>query len=370
MTANSASAVREHGTVVNGLDRSVIERVDRALADFLDSRAAQLTVVGPELDTVTAAIRSFVLDGGKRLRPRFAYWGWRTVEDDGADDSALVRAAASLELLHGCALVQDDVMDDSATRRGERATHAEFAALHRDSRWPGDAHAFGTAAAVLIGDLLLAWADTMFAAAQLPAATGPATRAVYDQMRQLVIAGQYLDVLVQTRGEFSLEDALRVARFKTSTYTVDGPLHLGAAAAGAPAEVLTALSAYGTAIGEAFQLRDDVLGVFGDPARTGKPAGDDLREGKRTLLVALAIQTASAVEAELLRHELGDRGMNECSIAALREIIVCTGALDRVELRIAQRTAEATIALQTGAISAQARTALENLAIASTERQT
>jgi geranylgeranyl diphosphate synthase, type I len=189
-------------------------------------------------------------------------------------------------------------------------------------------------------------------------------------MREKVMAGQYLDVLVQARGEFSIEDALRVAEFKTSKYTVEGPLHLGAAAGDAPPDVFAALSAYGKPIGEAFQLRDDILGVFGDPSRTGKPAGDDLREGKRTLLVALAMQSASAVEAELLRHELGDRGLDASGVAALREVIVSTGALDQVEQRIAQRTAEARDALQTDAINELARKALDELAVAATERHT
>lgn len=347
---------------------SLIHRVDRALAEFLDLRAASCSKVGPELDTMIETARRFVLDGGKRLRPRFAYWGWRTVLGRDADDDGLVRMAASLELLHGCALVQDDVMDNSATRRGAPAVHAQFAALHRAKRWPGDAGRFGAAAATLIGDLLLAWADTMFATAALPPCTAAATRAAYAQTRELVISGQYLDILVQARGAFSTEDALRVALFKTSTYTVDGPLRLGAVAAGASADVLDALAAYGTAIGEAFQLRDDVLGVFGDPSRTGKPAGDDLREGKRTLLVALAMHAASPEQANLLRNGLGDRGMGADGVAALRDVIIATGALDRVERTIARRSKEARDALGIDAINADARAALVDLAIAATRR--
>ncbi len=368
MTSATVLAARYPGDAAHRPLGSVTDRIDAALADFLDSRGEFLAIVGPELQTVTAATRCFVLNGGKRLRPQFAYWGWRTVKGDDADDTGLLQAAASLELLHACALVHDDVMDHSAVRRGKRATHAEFAALHRDNNWPGDAQRFGAAAAVLVGDLLLTWADTMFSAAPLPTASRPATHEVYDRMRELVIAGQYLDVLVQNRGDFSVADALRVARLKTGTYTVDGPLHLGATAAGAPPEVLAALSDYGMALGEAFQLRDDVLGVFGDPAHTGKPAGDDLREGKRTLLVALAIGAASPSQAGLLRDELGNRSLDDAGVTALREVIVRSGALDQVEQRIAERTAEARCALQTDAISGQARTALEALAVASTDR--
>ena len=349
---------------------TLIERVDAALATFLDARAESLARVGDDLAPVADAARSFVLDGGKRLRPSFAYWGWRSVRPADRDDSALVHAAASLELLHACALVHDDVMDASATRRGRPSAHHAFADLHRSSSWTGDAEVFGTAAAILLGDLLLSWADAMFAASGLPDDVALATRHVWDDMRELVMAGQYLDVLVQARGNYSTEDALRVAKFKTGKYTVEGPLHFGAAAAGAPAETFAALTAYGLPLGEAFQLRDDVLGVFGDPDRTGKPAGDDLREGKRTLLIALAMQQARPDHAELLRRNLGDRSLDEQAISRLREVIVATGALAQVEERIAHRADEARAALRTDALSEDSRIALDNLAVAATERHT
>jgi len=344
---------------------AVIARVDAALAAFLDGRAKALAPLGADLVPVAEVARRFVLDGGKRLRPTFAYWGWRAVRDEAADDDALVTAAASLELLHACALVHDDVMDASDTRRGQPAAHAAFAQLHRESGWSGDADVFGTAAAILLGDLLLSWADAMFAGA-VPGSG--AAREVYDDMRQLVMAGQYLDVLVQARGAYSPDEALRVIEFKTSKYTVEGPLHLGAAIADAPPETFAALTAYGLPLGEAFQLRDDVLGVFGDPAVTGKPAGDDLREGKQTLLTALAMAGADPAEADLLRRGMGDRELSDARVAELRQVIVATGALEQVEQRIAVRAAEARAALTSPAIAAPARPALDALIGAATVR--
>jgi geranylgeranyl diphosphate synthase type I len=346
----------------------LISRVDSALGQFLDERTTALAEAGADLAPLAETARRFVLDGGKRLRPTFAYWGWRSLQPASADDRALVRAAASLELLHACALVHDDVMDASETRRGRPSAHAAFADLHRASAWSGDPDVFGTAAAILLGDLLLSWADAMFVAAGVPAANLPHTRHVWDESRELVMAGQYLDVLVQARGDFSEVDALRVAKFKTSKYTVEGPLHLGAAAAGAPPDVFAALSGYGLPLGEAFQLRDDVLGVFGDPSRTGKPAGDDLLEGKRTLLVAIAMRQANPVQASLLRRYLGDRAMSDERVADLRELIVSTGALDEVEQRITARAHEARAALQSDSISVEARGALGALVTAATER--
>jgi geranylgeranyl diphosphate synthase type I len=351
---------------VDGPDDAMIRRVEARLAAVLDERAASLSVVGPELVALSEAARRIVLNGGKRLRPRFAYWGWRSVRPAADDDSGLVAAAASLELLHSCALVHDDLMDASSTRRGHPSAHAAFAALHRAKGWAGDGAVFGSAAAILLGDLLLAWADALFSCARVSAPAG----AVYDETRQLVMAGQYLDVLVQARGGFSPDDALRVVEFKTSKYTVEGPLHLGAAAAGAAPEVFAALTAYALPIGEAFQLRDDVLGVWGDPAETGKPAGDDLREGKRTLLVALAMQRATPAQADLLRQGLGHRGLDARRVHLLREVIVDTGALDDVEHRIATRTAEARAGLQDAPIAEDARAALDALAVAATQRRT
>lgn len=348
---------------------AVIQRVDAELTAFLDTRTARLASIGDDLATLAGLIRKFVLDGGKRLRPIFAYCGWRCARS-AAGDAPMITAAASLELLHGCALIHDDVMDGSSTRRGRPSMHASFATMHAREGFTGDAVVFGTAAAIVGGDLLLSWADAMFASARFDEDGRRRAREVYDDMRQLVMAGQYLDVLVQARGGFSVGDALRVARYKTSKYTIEGPLQFGAAAAGATDEILDAISAYGLPLGEAFQLRDDILGVFGDPGRTGKPTGDDLREGKRTMLVALAMDNADAAQSALLRSGLGDRDLDDDGVAAICDVLVATGALALVEARIVERTRQARAALVSSAISADAREVLDQLALAATERYT
>ncbi len=353
---------------VTGSREAVIARVESELAAFLDDRVRSLAAAGPDLVPLVDAARAFVLDGGKRLRPTFTYWGWRAVRPASDDDRGLITAAASLELLHACALVHDDVMDASDTRRGRAAAHAAFAAAHREAGWPGDAEVYGVSAAIVLGDLLLSWADALFARAALDPSCVAAARRVFDDMRQLVMAGQYLDVLVQARGRFSTADALRVIEFKTSKYTIEGPLHLGAAIGGADPDVFAALSAYGLPLGEAFQLRDDVLGVFGNPQLTGKPAGDDLREGKQTVLTALAVQAADSAQAELLRKGLGDRSLDPAGIESLRETIIATGALVEVERLIAARSMQAAAALGGSVISAAAQAALTALAGAAAHR--
>ncbi len=341
-------------------------RIQHALGSFLAGQAAFLDDVTPELGPMSGALADFLLDGGKRLRPAFCYWGWRGA--GGADTDAVVRAAAALELLHACALIHDDVMDGSDTRRGQPAVHRRFAALHRGSRWSGDPAAFGASAAILLGDLCLIWADAMVNTAGLPPAALQRAAPVYDEMRVELMAGQYLDLLESVRGDASIGRALRVARYKTAKYTVERPLHFGATLAGAPAGVLAAYSAYGLPLGEAFQLRDDVLGVYGDPAATGKPAGDDLREGKRTALVAAAMEVATSAQATLVRERLGDPHLDAAGVAALRDVITTTGALSRVESLIAGRTAEALAALDSAPLDGETRTALAELAASATDR--
>lgn len=347
---------------------SVVGPVDAALSRFLDERGHAVLALGSELEPVVAEARAFVLSGGKRLRPTFAYWGWRSADPETTDDraAAMITAAASLELLHACALVHDDLMDASETRRGRPSVHETFAALHRRSGWPGDPVVFGSSAAILLGDLLLSWSDAMFASAGLDRAAG----LEYESIRETVTAGQYLDMLVQARGRFSAEDAVRVAAAKTTKYTVLGPLLLGATAGGAEPAVRAALETYGHAVGEAFQLRDDILGVFGDPDETGKPAGDDLREGKHTLLVAWAVEGSDAGPAELVRARLGDRDMDDATVTDLRAAITDSGALDRVEQRIADRTDEARAVVRSAPMPSAAIAALDALALAAAQRRT
>ena len=342
-------------------------RVHKALSSFLDRQGPALESVSDDLEPVVHAIRDFVLDGGKRLRPAFAYWGWRGAGGD--DSDAAVAAAASLEMLHACALVHDDVMDGSDTRRGRPAVHRRFAAMHRTERWHGDPDAFGSSAAILLGDMCLVWAELMAHESGLPPESVSRGQAVLDTMRVELMAGQYLDVLEQARGGGGIDAALRVARYKSAKYTVERPLHLGAALAGAQDRLGPAYTAYGIPLGEAFQLRDDVLGVFGDPSQTGKPAGDDLREGKRTVLVAEALANASPVQTAAVQRLLGDPRLDPAGVATLREILVDTGALDTVEDLIARRTADSLRALDDADLDEPARTVLHDLAVAATARR-
>ncbi|MFI7645522.1 polyprenyl synthetase family protein [Micromonospora sp. NPDC049460] len=356
-----------HAAPVSPVDRAGLrQRIDKALAEFLAGQRTWMTGVDDALMPVAEAIEAFVLGGGKRLRPAFAYWGYRGA--GGVDSDQVVTALAALEFVQASALIHDDLMDRSDTRRGEPAVHRRFAARHQAAGWGGDAHGFGDAAAILLGDLCLVWSDELLHSSGLDPRTVARARPVFDEMRTEVTVGQYLDVLTQATGDTSLERAGKVARYKSAKYTVERPVLLGAALADAPAEVVAAYSGYGLPLGEAFQLRDDVLGVFGDPAQTGKPAGDDLREGKRTYLVAAALEATDEAGRELLLGGLGDPGLDETGVARLREMISDSGALARTEQRIAALTDTALAALATVDLETEARQSLVDLAIAATRR--
>jgi geranylgeranyl diphosphate synthase, type I len=343
------------------------DQVGRALRSFLEQQRAVLLRAGGELLPGLEALEE-LLAAGKRLRPAFCYWGWRGA--GGADGPPILAAAAALELLHASALVHDDVMDGSDTRRGRPSLHRRFAARHAGQHWHGSPESFGTGAAILLGDLLLSWTDGMYHASGLPDDALRRGQAVLDLMRTEVIAGQYLDLLGQASGNETVESALRVVEYKTAKYTIERPLQLGAALAGFPdGPVPAAFSAYGLPLGVAYQLRDDILGVFGDPAQTGKPAGDDVREGKRTVLLAIARARAGAAQARIIDERLGDPQLDGAGVAEVRAVITDTGALAACETMIGEHVAQAVAALGQAPITDEAKAALAELAVAATARQ-
>ncbi len=342
-------------------------RVTKAIDAILARQRPRLDAISDELGALCDALADFQLDGGKRLRPAFAYWGWRGA--GGEDSDEVVAAVACLEWLQACALIHDDVMDGSDTRRGAPAMHRRFAALHRTEGWRGDPEGFGQSAAILLGDLALIWADESYHTSGMPAEALRRGQPVYDEMRTEIMAGQYLDVLEQARGGSSTERSMRVARYKSAKYTIERPLHLGAALADAPRALVDSYTAYGLPLGEAFQLRDDMLGVFGNPSHTGKPAGDDLREGKRTVLIALTVERASPGQAAVVRRHLGDPYLSAEGISALQEAIESSGARARSEQMISERTEQALAALAAADLTAEARQVLDDLANAATARR-
>ena len=354
------------------------QRIDGALDTFLTGQERTLLAISPQLAPVCGTVRDFLLGerptGRKRLRAAFCYWGWRGA-GGAADEHGAVAAAAALELLQASALVHDDLMDHSDTRRGLPSVHRRFESLHRGSGWHGDAAQFGGASAVLVGDLLLVWCDALFSECGLPRDAVRRAKPLLDLMRTEVMAGQYLDMLepaaVWPAGEAgAVERARTVIEYKSAKYTVQRPLQLGGLLADASTDLTDAYGAFGLPLGEAFQLRDDLLGVYGDPTVTGKPAGDDLREGKRTLLVAETLASCSTADARLLNDLLGAPTLDADGVERLRDLITRSGAPRRIESRIAALRAASLEALASAPISEpKAREVLRLLVDAATARR-
>ncbi|KGN33205.1 polyprenyl synthetase [Knoellia sinensis KCTC 19936] len=347
-------------------------RVQTCIDDELRHQSGVLDELGPDVSDLLDRIES-LLAGGKRLRAAFLYWGHRAA---GRPDSpALIRLATAMEFFQAAALIHDDVMDDSDTRRGMPAAHRALAAVHTERGWGGDDERFGVAGAILAGNLCLTWTDELVATSGLPADDLARGREMFDRMRTQLMAGQFLDVVDSVRPWDDLpaaervERAQRVIRYKSAKYTVEHPLLIGATAGGLGETDLTHLSSYGLDVGHAFQLRDDLLGVFGDPDSTGKPAGDDLREGKRTLLIAHTLSGTDDAGRALLRKHLGRPDLSPADVDALRAVITDSGAVDAVEGEITSLATRArtSLAAATG-VTPDARPVLDALVEISTAR--
>jgi geranylgeranyl diphosphate synthase type I len=333
---------------------AVAPLVEARLDSLLDAEQARFADLDPDLGAPVATLLDHVRSGGKRLRPTFCHIAFTGAGGEPGDPMA-VDAGAALELLHAFALLHDDVMDDAASRRGVATAHVSWEVRHRDGGWRGEARRFGEGVAVLVGDLAAVYADRLLGDAPAPA------RRLYDDLRVELMAGQFLDLLHTARGGVQAAVARRIAVLKSARYTVERPLQLGAALTGRLDELGEPLSAYGLPLGEAFQLRDDLLGAFGDPNLTGKPVGDDLREGKPTLLLALAGERATPGQAAVLGRA-GTPGMGDDDVADLQEVLVATGARARVEDHVAALTAEAVAAAARLDLTAPARDDLVRLA--------
>lgn len=313
--------------------------VSDRLDDLLTPELARWADLDADLEAPMAEIRRLVLSGGKRLRPAFCHWGFVGAGGDPSSD-AVVDAGAAFELMHAFALFHDDVMDDAASRRGAPTTHTVWADRHAEAGWSGESRRFGEGVAILIGDLAFVYSD------QLLAGANPTAWQIWNELRIELNVGQVLDILGSVRGVRDVAQAERICRYKSGKYTIERPLHLGAALADPErfAQLHVGLSAYGLPLGDAFQMRDDVMGAFGDEGATGKPVGGDLREGKPTPLLARAIAAASAAQRVVL-DRVGDPEMTDTDVAAVQQVIVETGALADLEATITARTDAALAAL-------------------------
>ncbi|WP_052274445.1 polyprenyl synthetase family protein [Arthrobacter sp. L77] len=345
----------------------------RTIEDFLGEQRSVLASISDEALPLISSIATLT-SGGKRMRALLCYWGWRAAGGS-ALASAPVTAGTALEFFQAAALIHDDIIDRSDTRRGRPSVHRQFTARHADAGWHLDAERFGVSSAILAGDLCLAFSEELFTGccSGVTGDAGTAARAIFNRMRTEVMAGQYLDLLEEAVGPdqtpaVAEDRALNILRFKSAKYSMERPLMLGGALAGADDALLAAYSAFSLPLGEAFQLRDDVLGVFGDPSVTGKPAGDDLREGKRTFLIARALGSSSETGRARINAMLGDTSLDADAVDVLRALIVDSGALAHTEQLIGQKSEEAFAALEDLTVDPVSLRALRLLAEAAVTR--
>ena len=358
----------------------LVDLVQNRIDEFLDARSPILAAISDDTAPMESVSRDF-LRFGKRFRARFCYWGWQSVQ--GVDDPvdffgdtsrrdlpAVIGAAASLELFHAAALVHDDLIDKSDTRRGAPSAHRRFEREHRDRRFLGDAARFGDSSAILLGDLLLVWSDELFAESIDQLAdrdNARAARAEFNRMRTDVTAGQYLDIVAEASWPhvpeaLSIDTAVNVITYKSAKYSIEAPLAIGASLGGASLAQMAALREFGLPLGIAFQLRDDLLGVFGDSEVTGKPAGDDLVEGKRTVLIAMTREAVPTSTRNTIDELLGDPELTGEQVQMLQETIRASGAIDQVERMITDNVERALDALDSAPLTADSRDALSRLA--------
>ncbi|MFM9696909.1 polyprenyl synthetase family protein [Streptomyces europaeiscabiei] len=351
---------------LQAVDSDVPGAVRRVLEGLLSERTERAAALDPVFaGDLAERVARFALDGGKLMRPRFVWWALRACGGGAAEAGAALRIGAALELIQTCALVHDDVMDGSRLRRGRLALHADIAAQYADGMAPAHGTRFGEAAAILAGDLALAWADDIVADTRTAPATDRVVRELWSTMRTEMVAGQYLDIQGQATSSRSLARAIRAACLKSALYSVERPLALGAALAGADAARTRALCSAGRCVGIAFQLRDDLGDVFGGPRHTGKPTGGDIRAGKPTYLVAVAQARAEAAgdrrALTLLRQSLGSAELSESGLAEVGDVLVRTGARDIVEAKIARLVTRGLCHLESAPLEAEGRLRLREL---------
>lgn len=336
------------------------DRIDAAIARALEAPLARLTGRSGILGPVADELAGFTAEG-KRLRPALLLLGFRAA--GGVDLDAVLGPALALELLHTCALMHDDVIDRAETRRGRPTVHVSFAEQHRDAGWHGSPDAYGEAMAILIGDLAFVQADELFLDAAVPNAALLSAFRRFTALREEVMVGQTLDLHAATAGTTDREVALTIATLKSGRYSVARPLEVGALLAGAPERLVDGLGRFGDPLGRAFQVRDDLLGVFGDADEMGKSTASDLAEGKRTLLIAEAYAHADEDGRDLLDRHLGDPALTDEEAARLRDLIEACGARDATERFVTTSIGEARRSLAALDVAEDVRDTLDRIAV-------
>lgn len=341
--AGRKQATLEAGADFAGLLVSFRDRLEADLMAWVEAKRQATRAELAEADELTGVLSEFLLRDGKRLRPALVYYSYRACGGD--SEPVVMPVAMAVELLHTYLLVHDDIMDHAETRRGEPAVHVLFSDFHRDRGWQGDSSHFGTSVGILLGDLAESYAVELYSSSEMSEAVRADVRKCFSTMCQEVIVGQYLEMTAGYRGDLTEEELLRILQMKSGRYSVERPVQLGALLAGASKETLDALTRYGSRLGEAFQLQDDLLGMFGDVATVGKPVGEDLAEGKYTILIHSALEKLAPADRTTVESALGNADVSEDEVREVQRLIESVGARERVVEMIETRMQTASEAL-------------------------
>ena len=342
--AGPKQATREAGTDFGELLVTFRDRLEADLMAWVEAKRQGYRAELPSADELTGVLSEFLLRGGKRLRPALVYYSYKAC--GGIADPVVMPVAMAVELLHTYLLVHDDIMDHAETRRGEPAVHELFSKLHRDREWQGDSRHFGTSVAILLGDLAESYAVELYSSSEMPESVRSDVRECFSTMCQEVIVGQYLEMTAGYRRDLTEEELLRILQMKSGRYSIERPTQLGALLAGASGGTLEALTRYGARLGEAFQLQDDLLGMFGDVQTVGKPVGEDLVEGKYTILIHSALERLSPADRATLEKSLGNPDVGRDEVREVQRLIDSVGARERVVEMIETRMMAAEQALE------------------------
>jgi geranylgeranyl diphosphate synthase type I len=357
--AGRKQATLEAGTDFEGLLVSFRDRLEADLMAWVEAKRQATGAELAEADELTGVLSEFLLRDGKRLRPALVYYGYRACGGD--SEPVVMPVAMAVELLHTYLLVHDDIMDHAETRRGEPAVHVLFGDLHRDRGWQGDSSHFGTSVGILLGDLAESYAVELYSSSEMSEAVRAEVRKCFSTMCQEVIVGQYLEMTAGYRNDLTEEELLRILQMKSGRYSVERPVQLGALLAGAPKETLDALTRYGARLGEAFQLQDDLLGMFGDVQTVGKPVGEDLVEGKYTVLIHTALEKLAPTDRATVERALGNADVGEEEVREVQRLIESVGARQRVVEMIETRMQAAAEALAVAGVTGPGADFLQGL---------
>jgi len=298
--------------------------VEKELDLFFKDKLEKADKIDPSSKQMIELLKEFTLRGGKRLRAALVYYGYRCFSNKNLKE--IIKASVTMELIQSYLLIHDDIIDNDDLRRNGPTLHISYKNIAKRKYKKIDSNHFGLSMAILAGDICAAFANEIMAKLKIKEKNKIQALNVLNHSLHHVIYGQVLDVLSELR-IITNKDIEKIHRLKTATYTIESPLHIGALLAGAKQKHLKTLSNYAIPLGKAFQIKDDILGMFGEKEKVGKPVGSDIKEGKKNLLILKALESATPAQRQAIEEALGNQDLTKNQLNQVRAIVIKTGSL-------------------------------------------